>query len=63
MHLELTEPQRELLAELLREYIADNNAEIHHAMDHAYREQLHRRRAVAEALLQQLGVVLQPATP
>jgi hypothetical protein len=54
MQLELTEAQRAELLELVEAALGETATEIHHAMDHAYRDKLRTRRAILTELLQQL---------
>jgi hypothetical protein len=54
MQLELTEQERTELLDLIQSAHGDTAAEIHHAMDHNYREQLRQRRDVLENLLKKL---------
>ena len=59
MQLELNEQQRVELIDLLQIAHAEINSEIHHAMDHDYREKLRARRLLVEDMLGKLGVTLQ----
>jgi hypothetical protein len=59
MQLELSEDQRAELIDLLQIVHADINSEIHHAMDHNYREKLRARRALVEDMLGKLGAGVQ----
>jgi hypothetical protein len=60
MQLELTEQEKEQLVALVKTAIEEISPEIHHAMDHDYREQLRQRRAVLEGLLKRLTSLSQP---
>jgi hypothetical protein len=59
MQLDLSEMERQVLVELVRNARADIGPEIHHAMDHDYREELRQRRVSLEGLLKRLGANLQ----
>jgi len=59
MQLTLSEEEENVVTELVRNAHADINPEIHHAMDHDYREQLRRRKALLEGLLKRLGANIQ----
>lgn len=61
MQLDLSETERQVLVELVRNAHRDIGPEIHHAMDHDYREELRQRRVSLEELLKRLGANLQPA--
>ena len=61
MQLDLSETERQVLVELVRNAQRDIGPEIHHAMDHNYREQLRQRRISLEELLKRLGEDLQPS--
>ena len=54
MQLELTEPERRELAQMVRNAHAELNPEIHHTRDPEYLEVLHRRRTLLAVLLQRL---------
>lgn len=61
MQLELGDQEKLDLVEILEQTYGELNTEIHHAMDHNFRETLRQRRARLESLLKQLGVNLQTA--
>ncbi len=62
MQLEITEQQREELAELVRQTYTELNPEIRRAMNHEYRDQLHARRKRLEELLELLETKEQAVT-
>ena len=62
MQLDLSETERQVLIELVRNALADIGPEIHHTVDHDYREELRQRRVALEGLLKHLGANLQPST-
>lgn len=55
MQVELTEQERQELLDLLQSALAETQAEIHHARDHQFREQLRARRKVLEGLVKRLA--------
>jgi len=55
MQLELNEQERQELLDLLHAAKAETQAEIHHAMDHQFRERLRARREVLDGLAKRLG--------
>ncbi len=61
MQLELNEQESKELVEILQATWAELGTEIHHAMDHNFRESLRQRRTRIEGLLTRLGVNLQPS--
>ena len=61
MQVELSETEKEALVELVRNALADIGPEIHHTVDHDYREELRQRRVLLEGLLTHLGASLQPS--
>lgn len=59
MQVELSEPERAELIELVKHAHAEINPEIHHSMDHNYRDKLRARRDLLEGLLKRLGGKIQ----
>lgn len=55
MHLELTEQERFELLDLIKIAQGETAAEIHHAMDHDFREQLRHRRDLLDGLIKRLS--------
>jgi hypothetical protein len=55
MLLELSEMERQVLADLVSTAYANMNPEIHHAVDPEYRDGLKERKATLKALLERLG--------
>ena len=61
MQLELTEQERQELANLVMAAHGDMGSEIHHARDNQYRETLRARRLVLEGLLKRLTAAMKMA--
>jgi hypothetical protein len=57
--LKLSPAEWELLVELLQREHNDLPVEIHHCRVAAYREELHRRQALVQALLDRMQVVVE----
>ena len=60
MQLELNEVERQELIRLLTSEQGELSSEIHHAMSHEVREDLHRTKALVTDLLDRLGAKAQP---
>jgi hypothetical protein len=54
MHIDLSQPETELLAGLLEKELDEIRSELHHTQGHDFKERLKEREALAESLLAKL---------
>lgn len=54
MAIELTEPERALLAEMLEKELEDVRSELHHTQGHDFKDTLKAREALVRGLLSRL---------